>query len=95
MSEGAHFTPEVRQGAVDAVLDGMSIANVTVAYGVDRKTVSRWVAKFRLGGGGALQRKVGSGRPRKLEELTEAELRKIVLQGAMSFGFETDLWSGG
>ena len=37
MSEGSHFTPEVRQRAVDAVLDGMSIANVTVAYGVDQK----------------------------------------------------------
>ena len=30
-----------------------------------------------------------------LVELTEEELRKIVLQGAMSFGFETDLWTVG
>jgi len=71
----------------------MTIADVAVAYGVDRRTVSRWVAKFRNGGSDGLRRKAGSGRPRKLEELTEEELRQIVLPGAMAFGFETDLWT--
>jgi len=93
MSEGSHFTSEVRQRAAIAVVEGLTITSVSVAYGVDRKTVSRWVAKFRENGSEALQRKAGSGRPRKLNELTEDELRAIVLQGAMSFDFETDLWT--
>lgn len=93
MSEGSHLTAEIRQRAAIAVVDGMAIASVAVAFGVDRKTVSRWVAKFRDNGSEALLRRAGSGRPRKLAELTEIELREIVLPGAMTFGFETDLWT--
>lgn len=93
MSEGTHFALDVRRRAAVAVVEGMTIAHVAVAYSVDRKTVSRWVAKFRNGGNDGLRRKAGSGRPRKLGELTEEELRQIVLPGAMAFGFETDLWT--
>jgi transposase len=38
---------------------------------------------------------VGSGRPRKLQQLTESELRAIILKPASAFGFETDLWTVG
>jgi transposase len=93
MNEGSHFTSDVRQRAAVAVMEGMTIASVAAAYGVDRKTVSRWLAKCRNGGSDGLRRKPGSGRPRKLEELTEEELRQIVLPGAMACGFETDLWT--
>lgn len=93
MSEGSHLTTEIRQRAATAVVDGMAIASVAAALGVDRKTVSRWVVKFRNNGSEALHRRAGSGRPRKLAELTEDELLEIVLQGAMPFGFETDLWT--
>ena len=75
------------------MIEGMTIADVAVAYGVDRKTVSRWVTRFCDGGSDGLQLKVGSGRPRKLEELTEEELRQMILPGAISLGFETDLWN--
>ena len=54
------------------------------AVGVDRKTVSRWVSKYSDCGIAALQRKVGSGWPRKLEELTEEELKKVVLQQSLN-----------
>lgn len=93
MNDGTHLTTEVRRRAVNAVLEGMSKTAVAAAYGVDRKTVSRWVVSFRTGGGSALLRRMGSGRPRKLEDLTEEELRKIVLAGACAYEFETDLWT--
>jgi transposase len=93
MSEGSHLTTEIRQRAATAVVDGMAIRSVAAALGVDRKTVSRWVSKFRNNGSEALHRRAGSGRPRKLAELTEGELLEIVLQGAMAFGFESDLWT--
>ncbi len=93
MSSDVQLSSKVRERATTAVLDGMSIVDTSAAYGVDRKTVSRWVAKFRNGGSNALQRKAGSGRPRKLEDLCESKLRYIVFAGAMSFGFETDLWT--
>ena len=85
MSEGTHFTADVRERAALAVVGGMMVSEVSSAYGVDRKTVSRWVAKFLDGGRGALNRKLGSGRPRKLEELATAsidnESRELILVG--------------
>lgn len=93
MSDGTHLTTGIRRRAVGAVLEGMSKTAVAAAYGVDRKTVARWVLNFREGGDDGLLRQVGSGRPRKLEDLTEDELRKIVLAGAQAYDFETDLWT--
>ena len=95
MCDGTHLTAELRRRAVDAVVDGITQTAVAAAYGVDRKTVSRWVSKFREGGSAALLRKDGSGRPRCLEDLTEEELLTIILAGAMAYEFETDLWTVG
>ena len=72
-------------------MEGMTKTAVSAAYGVDRNTIARWVSKFEEGGDKALHRQVGSGRPRKLEDLTEEELLRIVLAGARSYDFETDL----
>lgn len=71
----------------------MPVVDVASAFGVNRKTVSRWVARLESEGVSGLNRKTGSGRPRKLEELTEDELYDIVLQGALAFGYESDLWT--
>jgi len=76
-------------------MEGMPQITVAAAYGVDRKTVSRWVSNFRERGDKALLRKAGSGRPRKLEDLNEGELSRIILAGATAYGFETDLWTVG
>jgi transposase len=78
MSEESHLTTEFRQRAVDAVLHGMTKTPVAVAYGVDRKTISRWVNRFQEGGGNALLRRLGSGRPRKLEDVAEEQLEKRI-----------------
>jgi transposase len=95
MSEGSHLTTEFRRRAVVAVLDGLPKTAVAAAYGVDRKTIARWVNKFQEGGQDALLRQVGSGRRRKLEDLTEGEILRIVLAGAATYGFETNLWTVG
>ncbi len=95
MCDGTHLSAELRRRAVDVVMDGMTQTAAAAAYGVDRKTVSRWVSNFREGGSDALFRKNGSGRPRCLEDLTEEELLTIILAGAMAYGFETDLWTVG
>ncbi len=95
MSEGSHLTTEFRGRAVVAVLDGLTKTTVAAAYGVDRKTIARWVNRFQEGGQDALLRQVGSGRPRKLEDLTEEEILRIVLAGATTYGFETNLWTVG
>jgi len=95
MSEGTHLAAEVRERAVRAVQDGMSRKAVATAYGVERTTLYRWVRKYDIDGESGLERKAGSGRRRKLEELSEDELRALVLKGAQHFGYETDLWTVG
>jgi transposase len=93
MSDGTHLSSDVRCRAAKAVLGGMPVVDVAAALGVDRKTVSRWLARFANEGWSGLRRKAGSGRPRKLEDLSEQELLNIVLKGAEAFGHETDLWT--
>jgi transposase len=95
MSEGTHLSAEVRRRAVRAVQDGMSRTAVAAAYGVERTTLFRWLQNYAADGEAGLDRKAGSGRPRKLEELSENELRALVLKGAQDFGYETDLWTVG
>ena len=68
---------------------------VAIAFGVDRKTIGRWINRFCEGGAESLARKEGSGRPRRLSQLTEEELRTMALAGAAAHGFETDLWTVG
>ena len=38
-------------------------------------------------------RRLGSGRPRKLEDLSEKGLERLVLKPASDFGYETALWT--
>lgn len=93
MSEGTQLSWELRRRAVLAVLQGMAVVDVAAAYDVNRKTVSRWVSRFEEEGKSGLRRRSGSGRPRRLEELSVEELCGIILQGALAFGYETDLWT--
>ncbi len=95
MSEGSHLFSDVRYRAVRAVLDGIPMLDVAAAFGVDRTTLYRWMQKYDAEGESGLQRRTGRGRRRKLEELSEDELRCLVLKGAIHFGYETDLWTVG
>ena len=95
MDERKNSTYEIRVRAVKAVLRGRSMSDVADAYGTNRSTVSRWVKRYHTEGVEGLERRATSGRPRMLEELTEEDLRAIVLQPASHFGYETDLWTVG
>ena len=95
MGEGSHLPTAVRERAVKAVRDGIPKRTVAQAFGVARLTLYRWLERFESDGTDGLKRRYGSGRPRKLEELTEEEIKGIILQGASVFGFETDLWTVG
>ena len=93
MSDGSHVSAEMRHRAILAVQDGLPVGRVASAYGVNRTTLFRWWRRAESEGKQGLQRKAGSGRPRKLEELTEEKLYALVIQPASHFGYETDLWT--
>jgi transposase len=89
---GRYSTLEIRVRAVEAISRGQPLGVVADAYGVDRTTLYRWVHRSQTTG---LNRKVGSGRPRILSELTDRDFVKLVLTSATSHGYETDLWTVG
>jgi len=99
MSEGTlsilgYSTLEVRIRAVKAVVDdGLTVTEVAHAYGTDRSTMHRWLARFYDEGDSGLSRRAVPGRPRKLTELDAAGLNEIVLAAASQYGYETDFWT--
>lgn len=94
MQNAKYSTKAVRVRAVQAVLDGLTVVHVADAYQVNRTTLHRWLARFHAqGGNDGLCRQTGSGRPRKLQEVTLGQWREIVLQPASAFGFESDFWT--
>jgi transposase len=94
MNETKYSTHELRVRAIQALLDGMPVSQVAQAYQIDRTTLYRWKVRFeRAGGTQGLLRSPGSGRPRKLQNLTLEQWREMVLQPASAFGFETDFWT--
>lgn len=88
-----YSTLEIRCSAVQAVLRGLTVAEVAAAYCTDPRTIFRWLQRHRTHGVGGLLRKPGSGRPRLLAELTPTSLLHLVLRPAAEFGFESDLWT--
>lgn len=99
MSDGALLIPEystfdVRVRAVRAVIDrGMTVTEVAAAYGTDRSTVHRWLARYQAAGEEGLWRRPVPGRPRKIAALDVATLTSMILSRASRFGFETDFWT--
>lgn len=93
--QGSHSTKDLRSRAIEALRRGVPIGEVAFTFGFDRTTVFRWNKRFAATGEIGLERKNGSGRPRKLQQVSVDAIKKIVLAPATKFGFETDLWTVG
>lgn len=72
---------------------GLSVTEVAAAYQVDRTTLFRWHTRHAQEGRDGLVRRPGSGRPRKLLDLDSGDWRRLVLNRASDYGYETDLWT--
>jgi transposase len=94
MSGVIHSTYDVRVRAVRAVFEEqLPVTLVAHAYGTDRSTVHRWMARYKANGESGLLRRPVPGRPRKLGGLDQVTLKDIVLTRASEFGYETDFWT--
>jgi transposase len=58
----------LRQRAVAAVEQGFSVAQVAATFGLNRRTVFRWLADYRRAGPSALLAKPIPGRPKRKAE---------------------------
>ncbi|WP_066459948.1 IS630 family transposase, partial [Castellaniella caeni] len=90
-----HHTLQVmRQQAVKAVRDGQSVRSVAAAYGLNERSVFRWLARFADGGQNALLAKPVPGRPSKVTPEQMAWIARAVRENTpQQLKFEFGLWT--
>jgi transposase len=79
--------------AVQRVTAGYTAAEVAEFLGVDPRSVRRWIAAYREGGGQALPPRPASGRPPKLSVIQEKIAPRWLAESPRHHGFETELWT--
>ncbi len=88
-----YSTYDIRLRAVEALSRGMSVAAVAMAYQTHRATIYRWWSRYSKEKEEGLKRKRGSGRPRCFAQLDTKKFTELVLSSALSYGYESDLWT--
>jgi transposase len=82
-----------RQRAITLLDKGHAPVDVARMLGVDRRSVRRWRAAHRKRGAKGIQARPTPGRPTKLDRRQRARLERLLLRGAWSAGYESDLWT--
>jgi transposase len=82
-----------RTRAIDLLSQGLAPVEVAHMLGVERRSVRRWNAAYRKKGKSALKAKPAPGRPSELDAKAKRQVEQILLKGAQSAGFHTDLWT--
>ena len=85
---------EARRRRAVALLDkGLGVREVARQIGCSPMSVSRWQAEVRARGPDALRPKPAPGRPPRITARERAKLLRLLLKGATTHGFSTDLWT--
>jgi transposase len=82
-----------RLRAIELLKEDHPPVEVAHIVGCDRRSVRRWNAAFRKGGGEGIKARPIPGRPSRLDEKARRRLERDLLKGAEAAGFETDLWT--
>jgi len=82
-----------RRAAVAMWKQGLKPAAVARALEVSRASVSRWCKALRRGGAKALSAKPVPGRPPKLDAAQRRRVARLLVQGPIRHGYDTQLWT--
>lgn len=92
-----HGSPEQlekrRRRAMELLRKGMSLSAVAARVGCSPSSVVLWRDTYRRRGDPGLRARPAPGRPPKLEASERRSLTRLLLRGASSCGFPTDLWT--
>jgi len=83
----------LRHRAGDLIERGFDNEEIMEIFEVSLSSVKRWRSKVNQGGLSALARKHGTGGISKLSSEQLAELKEIILKGAIAAGYQTDRWT--
>lgn len=84
----------IRRISVQRVWDGERPSHVTASYGLNSKSIFRWLKKAREEGIDSLSPKPKPGRRRKLTEKEEQEVKRwIVGKDPRQYNFDFGLWT--
>jgi transposase len=82
-----------RLRAMALLAEGHSLNEVARRLGCEASSVLRWRDAFGRWGRGALRPKPIPGRPPRLTRRQKAQLIRYLLQGPLTHGYRTDLWT--
>ena len=92
-----HGSPEDlerrRRRALQLLRQGSSVSQVARQLGCSHSSVILWRDKVRREGDNGLKAKPAPGRPRKLSARALARLPRLLLRGALAWGYSNDLWT--
>ena len=82
-----------RLAAGEDLKAGMGKMDVARKYDVNPSSVTRWSKALEEKGMEGLKRRKAPGAKSKLSKEQQKTLREIILQGAATYGYKTDLWT--
>jgi len=82
-----------RLQAVVLFKNGFQPVEIAKKLKVDRRSVRRWKASFIKNGRKSLKAHPATGRPPKLPAKRKPQLEHLLLKGAQTAGYSTDLWT--
>ncbi len=82
-----------RRRAVELLNRGFGVMEVARRVGCSHSSVIFWRDTVRRRGVAGLKAKPAPGRPRKLTSAQRKKLPKLLLRGALEWGYRTDLWT--
>lgn len=82
-----------RQRAVKMLQEGATITEVARRIGCSHSSVILWRDTVQRRGAEGLKAKPASGRPPKLSRRQWEKVPKLLLRGALAWGYSTDLWT--
>jgi transposase len=84
---------ERRKTAIHELKKGVSQAEVARKHGVSRNAVSKWWKAYQEKGKATYKPRFSPGRPPRLTSTQKKKLKNIILEGPISHGWKTDLWT--
>jgi transposase len=82
-----------RRRAIALLRKGLNLSAVAAKVGCSVSSVFLWREAYRKQGEGGLRAKAAPGRPSRLDQRQKQALTRVLLQGALSCGYPTDLWT--